>query len=238
MNCSQLQFSPRDIEAQRSRKLEEHIYWDSVARSPADPWKRIRKMFADPRYAQSVIRKHLRLVIPRREPLRTADRLILENVIFPHYLSQPHVRDVLFVGCDRDTARYARDYFSDIRFVTLEPDPEQRKFGAVHHVEAPLEELGQHFATDTFDLIICNGVFGWGLDAPAACESAFDQCHTRLRSGGQLLLGWNDLRNRVPVPLDKIASLRRFRRHVFPPFGTWRYLTDTPYRHTFDFYVK
>ena len=29
-----------------------------------------------------------------------------------------------------------------------------------------------------------------------------------------------------------------FRKYTFPPLGTWRYLTDTPYRHTFDFYRK
>jgi hypothetical protein len=43
---------------------------------------------------------------------------------------------------------------------------------------------------------------------------------------------------RCPFPLESIASLARFRRHEFPLFGNWRYLTDTVYRHTFDFYVK
>jgi hypothetical protein len=52
------------------------------------------------------------------------------------------------------------------------------------------------------------------------------------------MLGWNDLPERTPVPLDEIASLRRFKPATFVPLGTWRYLTSTPYRHTFDFYRR
>jgi hypothetical protein len=43
---------------------------------------------------------------------------------------------------------------------------------------------------------------------------------------------------RTPVPLDTIAALGRFQRLVLPEFNTWRYMTDTPYRHTNDFYAK
>jgi len=35
-----------------------------------------------------------------------------------------------------------------------------------------------------------------------------------------------------------VSSRALFRKYTFPPLGTWRYLTDTPYRHTFDFYRK
>jgi hypothetical protein len=40
------------------------------------------------------------------------------------------------------------------------------------------------------------------------------------------------------VPLGEIASLKRFRTFLFPPLGVCRYVTDTPYRHTYDFYCK
>jgi hypothetical protein len=49
------------------------------------------------------------------------------------------MREVLFVGCDADTARYEEDYFSKVNFVTIERNPEHRQYGAKHHVEAPLE---------------------------------------------------------------------------------------------------
>jgi SAM-dependent methyltransferase len=144
----------------------------------------------------------------------------------------------VFVGCDADTARYEKDFFSGVRFVTFEPNPAHRQFGASHHVQAPLEDMGKYFAPESFDLIICNGVFGWGLDEYENCEAAFAQCYKGLRKGGQLLLGWNDVPRRAPFPLEKIASLSQFKKLEFPPFGTWRYLTDTVYRHTYDFYSK
>jgi SAM-dependent methyltransferase len=221
----------------RARKeLEQRVYWDVVSRRPDSVLKVILKMLAEPPYAKSVIRKHL--VKSGPSSLVTTDRLVLEQQIFRYYQSRPEIGDVLFVGCDGDTARYEKDYFSNVRFVTLEPDPDNRKFGAIHHVEAPLEHLGRHFPPDSFDLIICNGVFGWGLDEFDACEAAFDQCHRCLRTGGQLLLGWNDVPRRAPFALETIPSLARFRKFDFPLFGTWRHLTDTVYRHVFDFYLK
>jgi hypothetical protein len=47
-----------------------------------------------------------------------------------------------------------------------------------------LEELDQHFAERHFDVIVCNGVYGFGLDTANQCERAFDRCWSRLRDGG------------------------------------------------------
>jgi SAM-dependent methyltransferase len=101
-----------------------------------------------------------------------------------------------------------------------------------------MEEIGKHIPAGSLDLIICNGVFGWGLDDADNCEKAFAAAHEALKPGGQMLLGWNDVPRRCPFPLESIASLSKFRKHEFPLFGNWRYLTDTVYRHTFDFYLK
>jgi len=87
-------------------------------------------------------------------------------------------------------------------------------------------------------LIICNGVFGWGLDRREQCEAAFSQCYSRLRNDGHFLFGWDDVPRRTPVPLATLSSLTRFRPYDFPPLGTSRYVTDTQYRHTYAFYRK
>jgi len=71
-----------------------------------------------------------------------------------------------------------------------------------------------------------------------AADAAFAQAHLALRPGGQMLLGWNDVPRRAPFPLETIPSLAKFKKYDFPLFGTWRHLTDTVYRHTFDFYCK
>jgi SAM-dependent methyltransferase len=225
-----------DVKARRD--LEQRVYWDVISRSPDSKFQVIVKMLRDPNFAQSVVRKHLYFGRPKALPLLTTDRLVLQHQVFPYYQSSASIRDVLFVGCDADTARYERDYFSKVRFVTIEPNPDNRCFGAIHHVESTLEELGRHFSTESFDLIVCNGVFGWGLDDFEKCEMAIEQCHACLRPNGHLVLGWNDVPRRTPFPLETLTSLAKFRKFDFPPLGSWRFLTDTVYRHTFDFYLK
>jgi len=87
-------------------------------------------------------------------------------------------------------------------------------------------------------LILCNGVFGWGLDEKCDVEQAFQACFECLRGGGVLVIGWDDIEERRPFPLEQCVSLRQFEPFVFPAFGVARYVTQTPYRHTFDFYRK
>jgi len=149
-------------------------------------------------------------------------------------------KTVLFVGCGSYTAHYQRRYFAAHNYWTIDSDPTRRKFGAKQHVIARLEELGQYFPSGFFDLIICNGVYGWGLKLNSAedCDTATSQCHSCLADAGHLLLGWNDVPGRDPAPLTEVRSLSRFSEYSFRAFGTSRYLTDTPYRHTYCFYQK
>jgi hypothetical protein len=216
------------------RKTEARVYRAVVGERPDSKWKSLLPLLTERGFASRVIRKRLNLPTP----LDTTDRWILEQRIFPHYLSNPAIRNVLFVGCDFYTTHYQRMFFSAVNFATIEPDPARRRFAANRHAVAPLEKLGDHFAPGEFDLVICNGVYGWGLDSLEQCDAAFYQCHACMANGGQLILGWDDVPRRTPVPLTQISSLALFRKYVFPEFGTWRYVTDTPYRHTYDFYEK
>ena len=170
--------------------------------------------------------------------LDTEDRRILKQVIFPYFLALPTTRDVLFVGCGWYTRHYERAFFAACNYWTLDVAPRARKHGARQHIIAPLERLSEYFSEGSFDLIVCNGVFGFGLDTREQCERAFADCHSRLRSTGHFVLGWTDIPARTPLPLETIESLSRFQKFDFPAFGAWRYLTATPYRHTYEFYRK
>lgn len=216
------------------RRIEERIYTDAIGKSTGPAWKMFWPLLTEKGFAARVIRKRLGLLTP----LNTTDRIILEESILPFYASQPNIRTVLFVGCSSYTVQYQRQFFAHTTFWTIEPDPTRARYGSNQHVIAPLEELERHFPADTFDLIICNGVYGWGLDRPEQLEAAFAQCHACLHAGGHFLLGWDDIPERAPVDLESVSSLQRFNRHTFPPLGTWRFVTDTVYRHTFDFYRK
>jgi SAM-dependent methyltransferase len=216
------------------RRIESRIYRDAIGLPPQSKWKSVLPLLTETGFATRVIRKRLKLPTP----LNTTDRLVLERRIFPYFAADTAIRDVLFVGCDTYTAHYERDFFSNTNYTTIEPDPERARYGASNHVVAPLEDLARHFRPDSFDVIICNGVYGWGLDSTEQLEAAFSQCHRCLRHNGLLLFGWDDLERRKPVPLEGIKSLTRFRKYSFPEFASWRYVTDTPFRHTYDFYRK
>lgn len=191
-------------------------------------------------------RVRARLALIRREvlfrlriptPLRTSDRTCFEQRILKPFAADPALRSVLFVGCDYYTWHYAR-WFRDKEFWTIEIDPSLARYGAPRHVIASLSAVERHFAPESFDLILCNGVFGWGLDKREDVETAFEQCRTRLRPGGILLIGWNDVPHRTPFPLKECRALSRFRPYVFPPLGAAEHQTGSKNRHTFSFFRK
>jgi hypothetical protein len=171
-------------------------------------------------------------------PLHTEDRRLLEDVIIETYVGKPDIRTVLFVGVDWYTRHYEPFFFKDKALWTLDMRPKVRRFGAKHHVVCKLEDAGEHFRPDQFDVILCNGVYGHGLDEADACERAFNTCWSLLRPGGDFMLGWNDVPEHNPLSLESLQSLRRFTPVTFEPLGTHRYLTQTPYRHVFQFFEK
>jgi SAM-dependent methyltransferase len=170
-------------------------------------------------------------------PMRTPDRDTLEQVILPRYAARSVIKAVLFVGCAWYTHHYQR-MLPGREYRTLDPDPWKKRFGARRHIVAGLEHVAAHVAPASLDLIICNGVFGWGLDARADCERAFDGCFDALRPGGELVIGWNDVPEHRPLDLASLQSLARFRPLTFEPLGSSEHLANPDNRHIFNFYAK
>ena len=161
----------------------------------------------------------------------------METEIFPYFVPRAEYFKILFVGC----AWYTRGYQSLFRgkdYQTLEIDPRERRCGAKKHITDSLENISRHYDEGELDLIICNGVFGWGLDEKTAVEAAFDGCFRCLRPGGVLVQGWNDTPERCPFPLADCESLKQFEPFVFPPLGAAEYRLAMVSRHVYSFYVK
>lgn len=165
------------------------------------------------------------------------DRTILECLIIPFYqLSAAH-QHLLFIGTDWYTQGYNR-MFRTKDYATLDADPDKAQYGADHHIQAGADTLSEHVAPGTLDLIVCNGVVGWGLDEVAAAEKAFQGCFDALRPGGHLIVGWNDLVERRPFDMFKLKSLARFEPLKFPPLGVTQHLVENEWRHTYTFFAK
>jgi hypothetical protein len=170
-------------------------------------------------------------------PIRSADRETLEQVILPAYAARKDIRSVLFVGCEWYTKHYEA-MLPGRTYLTIDPDPWKSRYGSRHHIVAGLEKLGSQVQPGTLDLILCNGVVGWGLDDREDCEQAFQACFDALRPSGELVIGWNDQPEHRPVDLASLQALARFTPVAFGPLGTTQYLANEANRHVFNFYMK
>jgi hypothetical protein len=166
------------------------------------------------------------------------DRAMLDTIL-GHYAGSERYRHVLFVGV-KVYNRHLPAMFAGKSFATMDPNPENARFGGDPHWVDVLEHLDRHAEADAFDLIVMNGVIGFGLDAPKNVESALVQVHRALRADGDLLLGINE---RIPTHVDlrSVEAMTLFRPKAFPPLGASRHQIVTPFReetHTFEFWEK
>ncbi len=169
--------------------------------------------------------------------LPTRDRHVLQNVIFPYFQMLPEYEKILFIGCEWYTSGYLR-IFRNKSYWTMDRDPQKKNFGSTHHISDFMENMNLYFNKNTLDLIICNGVFGWGLDEKEMIERAFNHCYHCLRPGGILILGWNDIPSRRPVPLSQIAALLLFQEFLFPPLSSVHFRVSGRRKHTYSFFRK
>lgn len=172
-----------------------------------------------------------------RLPMRTDDRRVLEQIIFTWITNEAGLQKVLFVGCDWYTAYYHK-LIPHKEFQTMDYDPAKARYGSRQHKIGAVQDVAELYPARAFDVVICNGVLGWGLNDIHDIEKTFAAMHTILNPAGLLILGWNDIPRCKPVELDQINSLKLFEKFVFPPLNTDRLLTATPNRHTYSFFRK
>lgn len=173
------------------------------------------------------------------EPQRitSPDRHLLENTILPYFATMPAVGKVLFVGCSAYTQWY-QELFAGQEYWTIDPKAVKRKYGAERHIVDSITHVQRYVAAQYFDVIIMNGVIGFGLNRLPDIERAIDACHAILAAEGILLVGWNDTVRRTPVDLRAVRALGRFREYDFEPLGACHVRAEGAHRHTFSFYQK
>ena len=170
--------------------------------------------------------------------IETPDRVILERRVLPWFAVDPSLRSLLFVGCER----YTRDYallFSPAteRFRTLDIDPRRARYGNTGHLVAALQDVAEHLAPASVDAVVCNGVYGFGIYDRNELAKALRASCAVLRPAGRLVLGWNDVPAFAPFDPLEVALGAGFIRDT-TLLGSWRVVTDTPTRHTFDTYIR
>ena len=189
---------------------------------------------------------NLRRIVPRglrlrskmrwkngRWRLATPDRVFLEDVIVPGLLADHEIRTVLDIGVAWYTKSYPK-LFRGVDYWTIDVDPAAEDIASAQHHTLSATKLTEKFSPGQFDLIMCNGVFGWGLNTPEDVETALEECAAVLRPDGWLVVGWNDMNGRRVAGLSDLFE-KRFRRETFAPVGDDHFIPATPYAHRFDF---
>ncbi len=172
------------------------------------------------------------------QAFRSPDRRMLEDVILERYAASPRRLEVLFVGTRWYTGAYER-LLAGHGYLTIDVDPRAARHGSTQgHVTLCASEAAAWFAAGRFDVIVFNGVFGWGLDERGAVEAAVSGFHCLLREGGELVVGWNDVALRRPFALSELKALHAYERFAFQTDGPLVLEVRGPNRHRFEFFRK
>ena len=165
------------------------------------------------------------------------DRMILEQVILPAFASTITIQKVLFVGCAAYTQQY-KEIFRGKEYWTIDPKRAKKKYASERHIIDSIIKIETYIPKNYFDVIIMNGVIGFGLNRIGDIEQAINACYVILASQGILLVGWNDTARRTPVDIRAMHALGQFRQYHFEPLQACYYLTEGSERHTLSFYQK
>jgi hypothetical protein len=154
---------------------------------------------------------------------RQSDRRYMREVILPAVARAGTAR-VLFVG----VRGYTRSYGPILEtvgteFWTCDIDPAASPYGAPdRHVTDDARRIDSAFPPLFFDVLMLNGLFGWGVDLPDDMDRVLVAAAAVLCPGGMLMIGWNDDRSPDPDTLPAIA--------LFKPSG----FSGLPHRRRFD----
>jgi SAM-dependent methyltransferase len=167
---------------------------------------------------QSVLRSAGKAVLPRpvlawAKDLRNADRvrrnpgrILLVNRILPAYAALGG--RILWVGC----RRYTKEYGTLLernggQCWTTDIEPSHARWGEPgRHLTWDLLKIDALLAPGAFDAVLCNGVFGFGVNTRESQLTALKAMATILAPGGRLLLGWNTDRVEDPLSFDFVQE--------------------------------
>jgi SAM-dependent methyltransferase len=163
------------------------------------------------------------------------ERRYLEESILPT-LAQAGFHRLLFVGCRRYTRHYGR-YFNgeSIEYWTADYDAAAAAWGAPgRHIICDIRAIGDHVPAGFFDVVMLNGVFGFGVDDDAAMNETLAAIHNVLVPGGRLMVGWD--RRLIPDPsgLTKMGQL--FRPQAIEPLPAHQSFSES-LEHVYDFFA-
>lgn len=176
----------------------------------------------------------LRMNLVERALSGRPERMYLEREILPT-LSAMEFGRILFVGCRRYTAHYGRHFAGKpSEYWTMDIDPKAGTWGdPQRHVIGDVRFADQLLPAAYFDLVLLNGVFGFGVDDEGSMNLVLEAVHATMRRDGILMVGWNRDLIGDPAGLDSMSA--RFVPAAPGPLPHRRSYADEV-GHVYDFY--
>ncbi|AMG46070.1 class I SAM-dependent methyltransferase [Achromobacter ruhlandii] len=172
--------------------------------------------------------------------LDTPSRGFLEQRIFGYLnrlaADRSAPQELLFLGLDKHNWHYPR--LLRANFHSLDISPRNAVYGRPgrHRVGDALA-MAAHYGPDAFDVVVANGLLGFGIDGESGLRRLLAQCHEVLKPGGVLVLGYNDLRERTPFPVVVDGGLEEFVPAIDGVTAS-RHMVEDRYRHVYCFCRK
>ena len=134
-----------------------------------------------------------------------SDRRYMTRSILPT-LASAKLKRVLFVGSRPYTAHYGQQLTrAGIDYWTTDIDPEAANWGEKgHHIVCDITKIHEVCASESFDAVLLNGVFGFGIDENNAMNRTIEAIARILRPNGILLIGWNTQKTPDPTELEAV----------------------------------
>jgi hypothetical protein len=148
-------------------------------------------------------------------PRKSENRLFLEQDIFKYLdtVLNHESAQCLFIGTDKRSWHYRSRFCA--KFFTIDNDPSKAIYGDVHnHRIGSATELTQQYMRDQFDVIIANGVIGFGVNHIDQCEDLFAGLETIMKSSGVLVLGYSNSPSRIDFKLEDVKNYHLFEAFV------------------------
>jgi hypothetical protein len=166
------------------------------------------------------------------------DRKLFQMEILPLLASEPENKQILSVGVAWYTSGY-ESIFAGKTFATMDRDPSRSSFGSALHITGDLRDLERLF-DKPFDVILMNGVIGYGLNDLESVDTALHACAARLRAGGTLVVGLNEEKTTNVDPFT-VPAHALFEPRALGRFEEGRIMVSVPFRertHTFLFWRR
>lgn len=134
--------------------------------------------------------------------LRAPDRIYLSTTILPRLIARKP-RRLLNLGVHYYTQSFQHALErAGVEVFTADPDDRKTRWGSAgRHAVCTAAGIGAAFPGVDFDVIVLNGVLGYGLDTREEFERTLATFAAAMRPGGLLILGWDDNMFPDPVPL-------------------------------------